>query len=91
MKTIYDLFALITEELKLSEGMVHKFTFDIDLIHGWVTMQEHDEIGVYLDKEWGDKNINEKKILSMKSIKNEGQLQEVYWAIYNNGRSSKKG
>ena len=91
MKTIYDLLNLISEELKLSEGMLHKYTFDIHLKHGWVSMHEHAEISTYLDNEWGEKTINEKTIFSLKSIKTEGELQEVYWTIYNNGRSSKRG
>jgi hypothetical protein len=91
MKTIYDLLNLISEELKLSEGMVHKYTFDINLKHGWVSMHSHDEIGTYLDNEFGEEKINEKIIFSLKSISTKGELQEAYWAIYNNGRSRKKG
>jgi hypothetical protein len=81
MKTIYDLLNLISEELKLSEDMLHKYTFDIHLKHGWVSMYEHTDYS----------ELREKTIFSLKSIKTEGELQEVYWTIYNNGRSSKRG
>jgi hypothetical protein len=88
MKTIYDLLNLIAEELKLAEGKVHKYTFDVNLKHNWVSMYEHGEI---IDDNWNTKKIHEQDIFTMKSIDTESQIQEVYWSIYNNGRSSKKG
>ena len=91
MKTIYDLLNLIAEELKLAEDKVHKYTFDVNLKHNWVSMYEHGEISTYLENEWGTKRVHERDIFIMKSIDTESQIQEVYWAIYNNGRSSKKG
>jgi hypothetical protein len=91
MKTIYDLIQLISDETRMSEGMLHKYTFDLNLKHNWVSMYEHAEISTYQDNKYGTENVHEQDIFTMKSIDTESQIQEVYWSIYNNGRSSKKG
>ena len=80
MKTIADLFELILNETNANEGKLVKYTFNIDTRYNWVSMYEGADI----------KGYEQKQIISMQSIETPEQLQQVYWTIYNNGRSSKK-
>jgi len=91
MKTIYDLLILIAEETKLSEGKVRVFTFDIDTKNKWVSMYSHSETSTYLDGKWATEKKFEDDVFHMESIDTESKLQEVYWRIFNHGRSSSKG
>ena len=91
MKTIYDLLNLIAEETKLSEGKLRVFTFDIDTKNKWVSMYSHYETPTFLDGKWGKKKEHEEYLISMASIGTDSKLQEVYWRIYNHGRSSSIG
>lgn len=80
MKTIADLFELILNETNANEGKLVKYTFSIDTHHNWVSMYEKISI----------EGHETKTIFSMESIKTPEHLQQVYWTIYNNGRSSKR-
>lgn len=81
MKTISDLFELILNETNANDGMLVKYTFIIDTRYNWVSMYEKAEIKGYESKE----------IFNMESIATPEKLQQVYWTIYNNGRSIKQG
>ena len=91
MKTIYDLIQLIAEELKMAEPKLHKYTFEVDLKRGWVSMYEYSEMSTFTEGKWQTKDMYEKDVFLMKPIKTESQIQEAYWAIYNSGRSGMKG
>jgi hypothetical protein len=91
MKTIYDLLQLISDELKMAEPKLKKYTFDVNLKYGWLSMYEHSEMSTFTEGKWQTKDMYEKDVFVMKPIKTESQIQEAYWAIYNNGRSGMKG
>lgn len=80
MKTIADLFELILNETNANDGKLVKYTFNIDTQYNWVSMWEAADI----------KGYEQKQIIQMQSIETPEQLQQVYWTIYNNGRSSKR-
>lgn len=81
---------MITEELKMAETKVHKYTFDVNIKYGWVSMYEHVEMSTFIKGKWGAEITHEKDVFLMKPIITESNIQEVYWAIYNNGRSAQK-
>jgi len=80
MKTITDLFELIATETRLNEGKLLQFTFYIDTHYNWVTMRSGADIEGHELKE----------IFAMEKIDTPARLQQVYWTIYNNGRSRKQ-
>lgn len=86
MKTLQDLFALILTEKELNNGKQFHYLGTIDLKYNWVSF------GVYEESDNGlmeDGRSFEKDNASMRhmSIDTEAQLQQVYWTIYNFGRS----
>jgi len=80
MKKLSDLFALILTETEMNNGKMSKYFFSVDTYYGWVSMTNKMYIG---DEE------KEQVIFSHMCINTESSLQQVYWTIYNNGRSSK--
>jgi len=77
MKTVSDLFKLIIKETAMNEGKTCKFVFSINTQHGWVSMYREVDIE-------GEKPA---ELFALKSIKTPAEVQEVYWMIWNHGRS----
>jgi len=89
MKTIKDLFELILAEEMLNENKLMQYKFSIDTRYNWICMDVYRPL-----YEIDDDGIEQKtlklyeSVLSHASIETPEQLQQVYWTIYNNGRSS---
>lgn len=91
MKTITDLLNLIAEETKLSEGKVRVYTFEIDTKDKWVSMRSHYEYSTFRDGEWDKEKSHEEALMRMERFNTDSRLQEVYWRIFNLGRSGSEG
>ena len=91
MKTIKDLFELILAEEMLNENLMMQYTFSIDTRYMWVSMDVYRPL-YEIDDDGCEKQTLKlyESIMSHESIKTPEQLQQVYWTIYNNGRSSNK-
>lgn len=96
MKTLKDLLNLVTEEIYLnSQGYMVNFTFQIDTKYNRLTFEKEfpmfskteTEIveGVEMAKKLKPKR---ETILDYIDLKDEGQIQQAYWTIYNEGRTN---
>lgn len=89
MKTIKDLFELILAEEMLNENKVTQYTFNINTRYNWVCMDVY-RTAYEIDENGCEEQVLKlyENVLSNASIKTPAELQQVYWTIYNNGRSA---
>lgn len=97
MKTLTDLLNLVTQEIELnSRGYMVNFIFQIDTKYNKLTFEkEYPEFskteteiieGVEMAKKLKPKTVT---ILEYIDLKDEGEIQQAYWTIYNEGRTKK--
>ena len=84
MKTFKDLLDLILSEETLNEHKAQRITFDIDTNHKWISMYKYIE---YFDDEQDCMTEAKDVVFSYLSFKTQTELQEVYWRIWNAGRT----
>ena len=95
MKTLTDLLNLVTQEIELnSRGYMVNFIFQIDTKYNKLTFEkEYPEFskteteiveGVEMAKKLKPKTVT---VLEYIDLKDEGEIQQAYWTIYNEGRT----
>tara|TARA_R100000388_G_scaffold94992_2_gene84887 strand:+ start:1457 stop:1726 length:270 start_codon:yes stop_codon:yes gene_type:complete len=86
MKTLTDLLNLVAQEIELnSRGYLVNFTFRIDTKYNRLSFEK--EIPMFSKTGTEPTRIKKETILDYIDLKDEGEIQQAYWTIYNNGRT----